>query len=194
MGRQSSHLVRGITERNGDFTIARVIVTQMFTKKVKVEVEPGVFKTTLVPSSFTFVGTGATKREEFDKDDSTIGEGIALSRALRQVASEISHATYERVHQRCVQEVPMSSELSRASEDVLELIAQDVKAAQKIRKDRVAKAAVARKKGIADYEAKIADMAVSKSISKEEARAAIKAEKKDLKQASGATIVRAQKA
>jgi hypothetical protein len=76
--------------RNGNFTIA----TAHFSV-------PG--RTTLKRH---FVAQGASVKNETDKENVSIGDSLAISRALRKLASTISAVTMEDVHQRCQSQNP----------------------------------------------------------------------------------------
>lgn len=97
--------VRGTVERNGNFTIAEVrVLTLSPTKEDDFQL---------------FTATGASVKNNMDKESPVIGGNIAIARALRKLSQRIMNETMALVHARCSEK--MQNPLRHVDDETLHM-------------------------------------------------------------------------
>ena len=151
MGRSNAHMIVASTERNGNFTIAKVLMTHEFEKEKELEVAPGTRKMVKVRAIKTYTGSGATMKAHLDKEAVHIGEALALSRALKQMAQNVAKDAYDEIHKRCAAQEDDLFHLRHISDETLDGMVEDIKTVKAEREAKRKKAAKVKAKAIAEY-------------------------------------------
>ena len=178
--KHNAHVILAQTQRNGDFTVARVILSHEHEEERTVPTGIGPRKLG-VPVVETYHGVGATIKCFTDKEAPHLGELISLSRALKQLSQDMSRRAYDEIHARCAAQEDDLYHLRKLSDDTLDQLNSEIKEVKSERNTKRRRAEKARNKALAEFQSEVAQEMTEHDISYAEAADLIKMRRKSQK-------------